>query len=190
MNRTAKLGIVAGVLFVIVLIVFGSGMFKEKKTTGLQAPKAVAYQCESCGYTFGIPTNVAVYPPIVCPKCTKRTAVRAHIYEPADGGPPKVFYFTKYSDAQIKIMEDAISNNEPDMLADLGGPEGYLAGMNDGPSTKAAGGNQWVTFAQGNQNPQLTVNLRGQIKRNRPIEVFPKDDPNWPIVDKDDVRQR
>jgi hypothetical protein len=154
------------------------------KRSDIRAAKAVPYVCESCGYKFGIPlpTEIppkqAVFPPIVCPQCKKQTAVQAFFCTPKGGGEPKLMWYNKYTDAQIKQMEEYRDSHSEEELKE-NPPDRVLNSLGEFWLYKLPGSSEWQA-----QSPPPQMWMK-EVKS--PLAVFPDD---WPIIPLDQVKQR
>ena len=173
MSNQAKWGIVAALIVIVAIImIFGIDCDGRPKIKGYTERKAKAYVCEESGEKFGVPLTARVFPPIQHPKTGKRTLVRAHVYIPKGGGEPKALWYSKYSDANIRAMEEYIKNTPPEMIEYMP-PDAFLSEQNEGRMIKRPGG-RWVTY----QQQQRAQGPLPDIKREAEtiFEVYPK---NW-----------
>jgi len=153
-----------------------------------KAPKAQAYLCESCGHKFGmslsIPVKQKLFPPIVCPKCGKRTAVRAYLYVPKGGGEPVIYRYEKYTDKQIEAMEKYRDSTPVEQLQ-FEDPETIFAMEQDAPLMKYADEDKWFNPAKEPAKSRPFSELQTRFKNI--IPVFPE---SWPIEKRDNLKQR
>ena len=159
-------------MHVAMLVLFGSAM--RGCIGGGEPPlprQAAAYICEETGEKFGVPLGAKVYPPIVNPRTGRRTLVRAHVYVPKAGGQPRALWCSKYTDQQIKAMEEYARKTPKEILADEP-PLSRLAKQNDGSLIKKPGG-QWVTFQQRLEKPSLNIDVGREAETI--FEVYPED---------------
>ena len=173
MSNQVKWGIVA-VMVLIVTIILVTGIDcggNKPKIEGYVVRKAQAYQCEETGERFGLPLGAKVFPPIVNPKTGKRTLVRAHVFISKTSGEPKVLWYEKFTDEQIKAMEKYVKNTPPEIIADMP-PDTILSEQTDGPLIKKPGG-QWTTFRQRLDDPRLEPDTSDA---KTIFEVYPE---NW-----------
>jgi hypothetical protein len=119
----------------------------------------------------------------VCPKCKQHTAVRAHMFAPKGGGPPVPVYYTKYTEAQIKIMEEYRDKTPPEQLRALP-PEMLLEPQQETALRRNEGSTEWFSPLK---EPQKVMALEEFNQKYNLLEVFPND---WPVVSKEDVKQR
>ena len=153
-----------------------------------RAPKAQAYVCESCGHKFGVPNDIPVkqrlYPPIVCPKCGKQTAVRAYVYTPRGGGEPVIYKYEKYTDKQIDAMIKYRDQTPVEQL-EFEDPETIISSGGDSSLLRYADEEKWFNPAR---EPSKDRPFTKPQKRFRPIiPVFPKD---WPVEKPENLKQR
>jgi len=184
MNIQAKWGIAAALIVIVAIVmVVGIGCGGHPKPKGYTERKAKAYVCEVSGDKFGVPLMARVFPPIQHPETGKRTLVRAHVYVPKGGGEPKALWYSKFSDAHIKAMEEYIKSTPPEMVMDMP-PDAFLSEQNEGPMIKRPDG-QWVTYQQQLRQQDLQPNIRQEAETI--FEVFPE---NWgPILTDEQIKQ-
>jgi len=173
----------------VVLVVLAALIFLVSRLdcNGNEPPparrKAQAYICEETSQKFGVPLEAKVYPPIQNPTTGKRTLVRAHVHVPKGGGEPKALWYSKFTDQQIKFMEDYARKARPEELEN-NSPEGELASQNEGPLIKRPGG-RWITYQERLENPELDPSVRKEAQDYR--EIFPDD---WgEILEEDRIKQ-
>ena len=188
MTRFAKWPLLVGLLGAVAVLGVLAGCNGDAQNDRPRAPKAQAYLCEACGYGFGVPMNVPLkerlFPPMVCPKCKERTAVRATFYIPKDGGKPVLYKLTKYTDEQVKKMETYRDAIEEEHQGEQD-PEGILAELGESAMEKYPDQDKW--FSPG-KNPNLVKpfsEIRAKFKHI--IPMFPED---WPVVPRDELKQR
>lgn len=156
-----------------------------------KSPKATSYLCEECKYVFGIPTDTPmterIYPPMVCPQCSKRAAVQAFYYEPKAGGKPDLYKMLKYSDEQIRAFEAYIKSLPADSK-NAPSPEEALAAEGFQTLEKYPGTDKWLrTWGDKPEGrPPLTALNEIRDKYKSIIPVFDKD---WPIKEAKEIKQ-
>ena len=177
--------IIFGVLVlaaVLILVIGGPGKDDNDRQEDWRR-KAQAYICEKTDQKFGVPLEAKVYPPIQNPTTGERTLVRAHVHVPKGGGEPKALWYSKFTDQQIKFMEDYARKARPKELENMP-PEGELASQNQGPLIKRPGG-RWITYQERQENPKLEPDIRKEAQNFR--EVYPDD---WgEILQEDRIKQ-
>ncbi len=183
MNRTVVLGIVAGVLVIAAVIVFSGG---SGGGSDYVPPKAVAFQCTSCQYQFGVELRDELWAPLVCPKCSGEAAA-ATVQVPVGGGEPEVTALTKYTASQIQQMrqyrKDMLQEEHgAAMLADTP-PDAWLASQpGEGAMIqypKHVPGRWFSPEAAMDGNNAMLDQVQQKIRKEyKIIPVFPDD---WPI---------
>ncbi len=152
-------------------------------------PKRTPYVCENCGHKFTIPARLPpkeeVYPPFVCPKCNERTAVRANIYEFKGEQEPRIYSYEKYTEEQIRRMEEYREKTAPEVLKRRP-PEMILMDIETGrggPMIRYEGTDRWLRpDSRMLRSPyQLTKEVKSLV------QVVPED---WPFVPPEALRQR
>jgi len=160
----------------------------QQGTEGIRPPKAQAYVCEGCGYRFGVPFDLPVrqqvFPPIVCPKCGRREAVRAYLYLPRDGGQAVLYRYEKYREDQILWMTE-YRDTTPEERLMLEPPEVALAAEGEAQLTRYADSDAWFSPTERPEKLRPFADMMGRFKS--PIPVFPAD---WPVVSRKKLRQR
>jgi len=161
MSKPPAKALVVMTVLAVAVSVFGCGG-GSGGASGPGRSNYVTYVDDLTGEKFLVPWSDDIYPPIVNPKTGQRTLVRAYVYTPKDGGPPRAFYYEKYTDAQIKAMNEYAKTAKPDMLAEMP-PDMWLSTQNEGPLQRRPDG-KWVTFQQLMADPSLMPNLRREAK--------------------------
>lgn len=194
MARSAKWLALACVAILAAALVplAGCGKGKERE---IKAPKAQTHHCESCGVDFGVTfdreaVKKQVYPPFVCPKCGKRTAVRSILLMPKEGTEAVVYCYEKYSDEQIRQLEKIRNEIPEEQLVRGESPEGILnveMGEAGGPMIKYPGSDRWLSPANP-QDRQLFKPFDDRVKNYKSfMPIFPE---GWPTYEWDDLKQR
>ncbi len=173
MSIQARWGIAAALIVIVAIVmVVGSGCGDHPKPKGYTERKAQAYVCDETEEKFGVPVGAKIFPPIRNPKTGKRTLVRAHVYVPKGGGEPRALWYSKFSDAHIRAMEEYIKNTRPEIVK-YTPPDAFLSEQNEGPMIKRPGG-RWVTYQQQLRAQEFLPDIKKEAETR--FEVFPE---NW-----------
>jgi hypothetical protein len=176
-------------LAVVGLTLWAAGCGKSEPK--IKMAKAEAYHCENCQHVFGVPFGLSpsekLFPPIVCPKCSQRTAVRASYYTPKGGGAPELYRLWRYTDKQIRICEKYIKSLPEDSHAPS--IEEVMGSEQTEQEIKyPSKGNKWLkAWGQSQQGMAMYEELNEMKARFKStVEVF---DPEWPIYEREDLKQ-